>query len=61
MPTVYVLFRYDNIGYEIIDIYNTKEEVISIKRFYEEAEKGWEESERYQYFIVEYEELEEVN
>ena len=61
MPTVYVLFRYDNIGYEIIDIYNTKEEVISIKRFYEEAEKGWEESEKYQYFIVEYEELEEVN
>lgn len=61
MPTVYALFRYDNIGYEIIDIYNTKEEVISIKRFYEEAEKDWEESERYQYFIVEYEELEEVN
>lgn len=61
MPTIYVLFRYDNIGYEIIDIYNTKEEAISIKRFYEEAEKGWEESERYQYSIVEYEELDEAN
>lgn len=57
MPTIYVLFRYDYDGYEIIDIYNTKEEAISIKGFYEEAEKDWEESERYQYSIVEYEEL----
>ena len=60
MLTIYVLFRYDSDGYEIIDIYNTKEQAISIKRYYEELEKDWEEWEKYQYSIVEYEELEEL-
>ena len=58
MSTIYVLFRYDYDGYEIIDIYNTKEKAMSIKEYYEELEKDWKEWEKCQYSIVEYEELE---